>query len=204
MQRSIGELELADAAEAAAGNWKRFDSFVWRSAADLSDADEWAIFYTHHRESGLLDLSNRRVIAATLHPYTEGDDPDVTEESHSHWAVGWIDGFAVRVTRNGSITEAFKAYHRLAEKLAIYPVLDEHDYSTREYEATFENVSDAARTIADDYSLPDGWEGEVYDWLLEHDPGEIENRDDQGGYPSETAIRSAFEALGYEPLAQGS
>jgi formylglycine-generating enzyme required for sulfatase activity len=28
--------------------------------------------------------------------------------------------------------------------------------------------------------------------------GEVENRDDQGGYPSEEAMREAFEALGFE------
>ena len=34
-------------------------------------------------------------------------------ESHNHWAVGHVDGFCIRVYRDGEITEAFKTYHDL-------------------------------------------------------------------------------------------
>jgi len=86
--------------------------------------------------------SNADVIEEAMRPFTEGDDPDVVFECHSHWAVGWVAGFSVRVLRNGKITEAFKTYHELAQRLADYPCLDEHDYSSREYEATLENLPD--------------------------------------------------------------
>jgi hypothetical protein len=65
-------------------------------------------------------------------------------EHHHHWAVGHVDGYSIRVFRDGRITEAFEAYHALAQRLADYPVLDEEDYSRREYEATLENLPDAA------------------------------------------------------------
>lgn len=73
-------------------------------------------------------------------PFSEGDDPDVVFESHSHWAVGHIDGFSIRVFKRGRITKAFKAYHKLAGRMAEYPILDEADYSNREYEAAYENL----------------------------------------------------------------
>jgi len=79
-----------------------------------------------------------------------------------------------------------------------YPVLDDEDYSRREYEATLENLPDAAWKLKNQYDLPEGWEGEVYGWLSENDSGAVENRDDQGGYPSEDQLRAAFEALGYQ------
>ena len=91
--------------------------------------------------------SNAAVIADVLRPFSETENPDVVFESHSHWAVGHVDGFSIRVYRDGEITEAFRAYHGLMERLDGYPVLDEADYSSREYEAALENIEDAAWRI---------------------------------------------------------
>jgi hypothetical protein len=109
-----------------------------------------------------------------------------------------VDGFSIRVYRDGQITDAFRTYHDLADRLADYPVLDEEDYSRREYEATLENITDAAWRVKREYDLPDGWEGEVFSWFWEHRQSAVENRDDQGGYPEEGDLRDAFDALGFE------
>ncbi|QDU94068.1 hypothetical protein [Lignipirellula cremea] len=193
----LGNLELAEAAKEAAGNWRRFDCFVWWQESELESPDDWMIHYTHHRDSGLLDQSNAEQIQQALEPFTEGDDPDVVEESHSHFLVGHIDGFSLRVFKSGQITEAFRTFHGLMESLADYPILDEDEYSNREYEATIENIVDAAWRIRDDFDLPHDWEYEVYSWLSNHECGEVESRDDQGGYPSEEALERAFAALGF-------
>ncbi len=149
----------------------------------------------------MLDQSNAAFIAKALEPFTEGDDPDVVFESHAHWAVGFIAGFSIRVFRDGEITEAFKTYHELAQRMDDYPILDESDYSERELEATLENIDDAAWRLKNEFDLPEGWEGEVYSWLSDNDSSEVENRDDCGGYPSEEALRAAFAALGYPRTA---
>lgn len=196
MANRIGELDLEDAAKHAAGNWKRFDSFVWYRD-DIEDAENCAIIYTHHRDSGLLDQSNSGVIAKALEPFTDGDNPDVVMESHNHWAVGHINGFSVRVFKDGEITPAFRKYHELAEAMDCYPILDEEGYSRLEYEATIENIADSAWRLKDDYVLPEDWQYETYSWLSGNDCSEIENTDDQGGYPSEESLRNAFTALGY-------
>ena len=99
-----------------AGNWKRFTSFIWLRKCDLNDPDNWAIIYTHNRDSRL--QSNANQIAQAMEPFTDGDDPDVVFESHNHWAVGHVDGFSIRVFRDGQITDAFKTYHGLAERFA--------------------------------------------------------------------------------------
>lgn len=196
MSNRLGELDLEEAAQSILGNWKRFQCFVW-FRDDITDADNWAIIYTHNRDSGLLDLSNAGVIAKALEPFTEGDDPDVVFESHNHWAVGHVDGVSLRIFRDGQITEAFRKYHELAQAMANYPILDEEDYGNREYEATVANIADAAWRLKDDFELPEDWQYEVYGWLSDNDPGEVENRDDQGGYPSEQSLKAAFDALGY-------
>jgi len=191
-----GEMDLEAAARAVAGNWRKFQCFCWHRHPE--DAIRWAIVYTHNRDSGLLDQSNAAAIEAALTPFTEGDDPDVVFESHSHWAVGHVDGFSIRVYRDGQVTDAFRTYHALAQRLADYPVLDEQDYSRREYEATIANLPDAAWKLKNEYDLPQDWEGDVYGWLADNDPSAVENTDDQGGYPSEEELRAAFDAIGYQ------
>ncbi len=197
----LGELDLEAAAKEAAGNWRDFNCFVWFRNKELEDADDWAVIYTHHRDSGLLDQSNASVIAKALEPFTEDDDPDVVFESHSHWAVGHIDGVSVRVFKNGQVTEAFRTYHELAKRMAVYPILDECDYSERELEATLENILLAAWRVKDEFTLPEDWVIEVYDWLSQHRDHSVESVDDQGGWPDEYDLEAAFAGLGYQRAA---
>ena len=96
-------------------------------------------------------------------------------ETHNHWAVGHVDGFSVRVYRHGRITRAFRTWHKLQTRMAEYPLLDEDDHFHRYYEATIENIADAAWRVKRDYHLPRGWEVKVYHWLAEHDLSEIED-----------------------------
>lgn len=198
---NLGELTLEDAAKAAAGNWKKFECFAWHRVRELHDSDNWTVIYTHHRDSGLLDQSNAAAIEAELDTFTTGSNPDVVAEHHHHWAVGWIDGYSIRVYRRGRITRAFRKYHKLAQRLAAYPVLDEEDYSRREHEDTISNLADSAWRLRNEYGLPEGWETMVYDWFRQHDYSAIENRDDHGGYPAESQLRAAFDALGFPQAA---
>jgi len=52
--------------------------------------------------------------------------------------------------------------------------------------------------LKNEFILSEGWECDAYSWLSDNDSSQIENRDDQGGYPKETALRAAFETLGFE------
>ncbi|MHC2069752.1 hypothetical protein ACYFX5_19955 [Bremerella sp. T1] len=191
----LGDMTIEEAAKEATGNWRTFECFVWWRKDDLESPNEWMIHYTHHRDSGLLDQSNAKQIREMLAPFTAADDPDVVEESHSHWAVGHIDGFSLRVFKDGQITEAFRTFHKLMESLATYPILDEEDFSKREYEATVENIVDAAWRLHDEYDLPAEWQYEVYGWLSDHKCSELESTGDQGGYPSEESLRRAMDSL---------
>lgn len=194
----LSELDLKDAAKEAAGNWRKFSCFVWYRDSELERPEDWAVIYTHNRDSGLLDQSNAAAISMALLSFTEGDDPDVVFESHNHWAVGHVDGFSLRVFRDREVTEAFRVYHELAERMADYPVLDENDYSEREFNVTFDNIGLAAWGLKNQFVLPEDWQSHVYDWLSENRDHSLDNRDDQGGWPEETDLRAAFEALGYQ------
>ena len=194
---TIGEMTLEHAAREAAGNWRSWTCFVWDREREIDAPENWSIVYTHNRDSGLLAQSNAAAIADVLRPFSETKNPDVVFESHAHWAVGHVDGFSIRVYRDGEITEAFHTYHGLMEQLDGYPVLDEADYSRREYEAALENIEDAAWRIKSNYDLTDGWEAEAYEWLSSHRPGAVENKDDRGAYPSEHDLQDAFNGLGY-------
>ena len=194
--------EMIETAKKAAGNWRKFESFGWSRVGQLDDPESWTIVYTHHRDSRLLDQSNAAAIEDALRPFLEGDDPDIIEEHHGHWACGWIDGFAIRVFRNGEVTQAFRTYAEICDRLEDYPVLDEEDYCRREYEATLENFDSAVSGIRHEYELPDGWKEEVFSWFWQHDQQAVENRDDSGGYPSEEQLESAFTALGYRRIEE--
>lgn len=184
--------DIEDAAHDMAGNHLRFECFAWHDRPD--DSEDWCIVYSHNRDSGLIEQSNAAAIEAELQRYLEAEVPDVLPEHHGHWACGWIDGFAIRVYRDGQITEAFRTWCRLQEQLADYPLLDEEDYSRREYEAALDSIRQEGRGLVVD-EAPDDWPAEVFSWLWENDQSELENTDDQGAYPSRESIRAALIEL---------
>jgi hypothetical protein len=191
--------DVEAAARQMAGNWRRFDSFAWSRGYRLEDADRWCIWYTSHRDAGLLALSNEKAINKRLKPFSNGDDPDLVFERHSHWAVGHVDGFSIRVYRDdGTITDAFKEFCSIKERLEDYPILDEQDYGERELEATLENYASEMWRLKDD--LPEGWEAEVYRWFSDHGHNRYtENRDDQGGWAPREKLIEALQDLGLLP-----
>jgi len=200
-KQAIDWSDVESAAGALAGNWKEFDSFAWHRAYDLEDADAWMIWYTSHRDAGLLEQSNEQAINKRLKPFSECDDPDLVFERHSSWLVGFIDGFSIRVFKaDGTITPVFEEFCQIKAELDAYPILDESDYSKREYEATLENYRSELWRLR--YELPEGWEAEVYSWF--NDNGQeryIENSDDRGGWAPREKLIEALEALGLYPQA---
>lgn len=127
-----------DLAAKLIGNHRKFEAFGW--GARPEDDENWTIVYTHNRDSDALDRSNAHVIAKALADFPE---TDVRAERHGHWAVGWVEGFAIRVRNDkGELTPAFLAYAELATALKDYPILDESHFSELETEealATWEN-----------------------------------------------------------------
>ena len=172
------------AAAALVGNWKNFESFGWHGQPD--DADDFCIVYTHNRDSDSLDQSNAAAIEKALEPFL---GEDVFGERHSHWACGWVDGFSIRVYRNRKVTEGFKAYCSLREQLADYPVLDEEDFSRREYEEVVGLIQDIGRSKLRE-GAPDDWARLVF--------GELPNAS-----PECVREKEVLEAMGELGLLEG-
>src|SRR2546430_2355972 len=115
---SIDWSDVEAAARQMAGNWRGFHTLAWNQGYRLPDAGRRMIWYTSHRDAGLLAQSNEQAINERLQPFSEGDDPDVVFETHSHWAVGFVTGFSVRVFRgDGTTTPAFREFCKIKERL---------------------------------------------------------------------------------------
>ena len=191
--------DVAAVAAELAGNWQRFDCFDWYRGNDLPDASNWLVWYTGSPQSGLLEESNRKVTNDRLAKFSEGDDPDLVSERHSLWVVGNLTGFSIRVLGpDGAVTDAFREFCRVQEALDGYPILDDQDYSDREYAATLESYRN--EMWQQNGELPEGWAGEVYEWFEKHSNQEyVESRDDRGGYAPREAITEALTDLGMLP-----
>jgi hypothetical protein len=179
-------------AKEAAGNWRKFESFSWHFKPE--DADQWCLVSTHNRDSGLMDQSNTAAIAEEMKPFVEPDDGDAMNMRSGHWLCGWVDGYAIRVYRDGKATDAFRKWCELQERLANYPLLDEEDYSKRQHEAALEHIADAGRRMVIG-SAPEDWPGRVFSWLWDNEQEECEDHDDKGAYPSEESVRRALADL---------
>ena len=119
-----------------AGNWQRFKCFAWFGKPE--NAEQFCIVYTSNRDSDILERANAHAIESELSQYVESGD--VRPESHSHWAVGYVDGYAIRVhDDDGNVTDAFRCWCDLMARIDDYPILDESLYSELELEAQGES-----------------------------------------------------------------
>lgn len=102
-----------------------------RSGAFLPERQHWFVVpLSRTRDCGPLDDSNFETALAML----EDVDPDGEHyEAHSfgHWACGWFEIILVDPQHPATV----EAAEGIAAALEDYPVLDEHDYSERQYEA---------------------------------------------------------------------
>ena len=198
----LGELEIEEAAKKAAGNWQDFT--LLRLVSRRRTQRRRSVGRDLHPSSGHRLAQPKQRQLSSQKPSNLLPRAMILMSSSSRTVIGLLVTSTVSPfgsSRMDKVTEAFERYHELAERMDEYPILDEVDYSEREYEATLENIEDAAWRLKNEFDLPESWEGEVYDWLSNNESSEIENTDDQGGYPSEEALRRAFDSLGYSPVA---
>ena len=160
--------DILKAADECVGNWLKFESFGW---ADAPDPRYWTRAELSHRDSSILDQSNAAVIERTLEE-TDPEGEDHYEISASHWAVGWTEGLAIRVFKDGTnelhgrgrghgalgmptdedLTPCFRAFYELMSSLADYPVLDDEDYCRREHEDFEETLTESYGVSSDHVS----------------------------------------------------
>lgn len=162
MIRSEHIEELADK---LINNHAKFESFAWFSPPE--GKERWCIVYTSNRDADYITRSNHKVFEEAMAPFL-AHGRDALDGGASHWACGYVDGFAIRVrTACGRVTRAFAAYAALELARQDYPVLDDELASECEEEdaaATWENMRVAERL---DYLREhSGWEFHSFSDML--------------------------------------
>lgn len=128
--------ELVVAAHFESLTWESWPSIVWTpiESPKTFKRTQWAVWYTHNRDSDDIAIHNNRIIGEEL----EKTDPlQVTWEPYrvNHAAVGWVDGFAYRCFYNNNWhTPALATVRRLKGRLESYPILDEFRFEQQESE----------------------------------------------------------------------
>lgn len=99
----------------------------------------WGLLLTRTRDADVLTQSNWEGALAEL----GGESDDVEVIRIGHWACGWIEFLGVREN-----TDVYKRAVEIRNALLDYPVLDEEDFSQREWD-------EAQRVWAECYRVQD-------------------------------------------------
>lgn len=125
---------VEEAAKEMAGNWERWNHFVWFGSNEFPNSDKIMLGYLTGPESGLRDLANARTVMNVLKPYM-GMADDHTKTADSFGSSFWGDtdalaGCMVRVHHDdGTITEAFEKLYNLASDYIDEVPLCEETYN---------------------------------------------------------------------------
>lgn len=118
----------------------------WTQPKDYFGA-EWSSYYSagvgQSRDSDCLEQSNFAVMLAAL----GGESETVIVVRESHWAVGWVEWIAVHELDTVALAKADEQCARLE----LYPVLDEEDWSRREFDEQYETWENAGLQGRIDY-----------------------------------------------------
>lgn len=188
-----GMLSLEEWASAFAGNHKKFRDWSWWDRP--GDDQHYGIHYMTHRDADLVTVSNWEVSQQILAPHLNADEPDIWIEYHSHWACGWVEGYVVRVfNADGAITDAARALYDVIERIDDYHLLDEEDYSQREYDAQIESIKSTYLRNSDMIDdPPDDWPEQVWQHLWDGDQYAF----CEDGYVIEECVERAMLELGF-------
>lgn len=162
---------------------------------ESNDGGAWLVVASHTpKTAGMRDTSNWE----TLQELLQEPDPDCNDHvilEFGHWATD-VD---VLIVRPGS--EAHRAAELAVAALANYPVLDESDYSERQYQSQIDAIADALRqlTVEDDGADMTDWElfhEAVFEDLWESDQQALECSD-EGCWIRPETINACLERMGY-------
>jgi hypothetical protein len=113
--------------------------------------NDYYIVCSHHRDSGILQESNFRVIKA----YLEKHNIVFKCVSFSHWVVGWIEEILVQEDNKESVEYG----NYCVVQLEQYPIFDDNDFSNLESDKInelTEQIRNDINNLDSDESLS-GW-----------------------------------------------
>jgi len=155
----------------------------WALPRDYMGADwpEMYVFLGRTRDSDNLDNSNFETALTEL----GGESDTVKVICENHWAVGWVEWIGI----NESDDTVLQLADEMKDRLSDYPILNEDDYSQREWESYNDNVSQAVRDYCNDKSLEftDEQRGEIADRIIQ-----ASNECGEDTWPDEDEIYAAL------------
>lgn len=111
----------------------------WSGAYYIGERyDEYYVLYTHNRDSDILNESNYQTLKKIF-----VDLPGVIERSANHWAVGWVEYLLIHEKEHDTLVKGEYYLRRLKD----YPILDEEDFSDREYDLVSQYADDVMNEI---------------------------------------------------------
>jgi len=157
--------------------WEKADNYAGETYYD------YYVVYGKNRDSDALTLSNFDAITEEL----KGFDGFISVVS-THWLVGWIETIMIHKDDELGVEKAID----LCKRLEDYPVLDEEDFSDREYENSLETLNNCLNWAA----VKDGTDIGA-SWLYgELDDTEIDDLR-SGGCITDERFREILSERGY-------
>ena len=172
--------ELTSDAKENVGNWTKWPHYI--HTGDCDPEKDVLIHLDSGNQADTLEDSNRATIEREL---KEADPDNVSFSYENHWAVGKINSVVITaLDDNGDETPAWIKIVELAAALADYPILDESDFSEREWNELTDNVQSELDSngfgfmSAYDHTLTDDLETGIYpdtDKVIENAREQISN-----------------------------
>ena len=119
--------------------WERPDYYI---------GEQWdgeSVVYSHCRDSDLVNESNWNCFLDTL----KGYEAHYHVECASHWGVGWVEYILLRPTAPEKLKDELES---MLAALTDYPLLDDEDYSRREWEVVESYWDDDADWLIENYN----------------------------------------------------
>ena len=167
-----------------------------------------------HRDSPIIDLSNWDCAIADIKREfgEEVYDENFYEVGLGHWLVGHSDQLCVKIlkesiTHNSITDDDITDYFKFAVDIATYlseeyPVLDEQDFSERQWIAANADIEDQANcswiSFGQKCIVGDGFGDEVQTWLVYNDCWVTHYHDDGTPCYDEKDITEAIYDLGLD------
>jgi hypothetical protein len=131
------------------------------------------------------DVSNHKELWRSLNEHSE----DILD-------AGRYDKLVRVFEPDGSLTGAGQALDGIATSLANYPVLNDDEVNSAEYEETLSSIDYEGRNLVKD-DAPEDWQSQVFSWLWENNQRALDNSTSEGGsYVDGDDVQEALIALG--------
>lgn len=123
----------------------------WTMPSDYMGEEFYSYYHGpgRSRDSDVLEISNYETAKARLEEaakldekdWKHDEEPPLFDGHFGHWAVGWVDELLVHEDATNTLAELEK----IAEQMEDYPVLDEEDFSKREWDEQEEDWENWAK-----------------------------------------------------------